>query len=109
MKTNREFRYKDDTLTRDPAAANYNGNLLLRPALVVLFLLTAALLSAFGSPEHTQPQQNGLSSTLALPSPRSDGELSLEETLNRRGVDRHYSQQPLSLAPLYYSGRVSLG
>lgn len=100
MKINREFRYKDNTPSGVPAAAKCSGNPLLRPALLIFFLFSAALLTAFGSPENTAPRENTTSSTIALPSPKSEGELSLEEALNRRGVERNYSQQPLSLEDL---------
>lgn len=100
MKSNRVIPEKTSKPSSGSATGTSRSERLIRPALLVFFLFTAALLIAFDSPENIAPRKNTASSTIALPSPKSEGELSLEETLNRRGVERNYSQQPLSLEDL---------
>mgnify|MGYP006288443497 CR=1 FL=1 len=67
---------------------------------LLLFLFTATVLPAFGSPETVQHRSSGPDSLITLPAPESKGDVSLEEALNQRAAIRSYAAQPLSLQDL---------
>lgn len=68
-----------------------------RLVLLSLFLVTATVLPAFGSPETTERHEGDSNKTISLPAPKSERNMSLEEALNHRRAVRDYSRQPLSL------------
>ncbi|MFO7848629.1 MAG: SagB/ThcOx family dehydrogenase [Spirochaetia bacterium] len=71
---------------------------------LLLFIFTVTTLSALGGNEsagaYEESSKDISDSALPLPSPRSEGEVSLEESLNNREVLRRYSSRPLSLEDL---------
>ena len=100
MKWNRVYLTKGGQPLIAPSGVSCRVGRLIRLTLLLFFLSTATVLTAFGSPETTESQGNPSNSVITLPSPKSEGTLSLEEALNKRGAVRDYSPQPLSLENL---------